>query len=147
MSDQVPPRSPGTPPDAAAAPPMRRAPPDAAAAPPETAAGPPSSGSGSKGWAMAAVAFCVVVLGVLVAGVVSRDDSGKSANTTPPVSVGVTQTTTTVEGRTVTQTAPPATVTGEVAVTGSTPTTTRTTPTADHDGLLEHLARRFSPSP
>ena len=94
---------------------------------------------------MAAVGLCVVVLGVLVAGVLTRDDSGKSANTTPPVSVGVTQTTTTVEGRTVTQTAPPATVTGEVTVTGS---------TADHDeddagdadhhdpdddGLLRHL--------
>ena len=78
---------------------------------------------------MAAVGFCVVILGVLVAGVVSRDDSGKSSNTSPPVSVGVTQTTTTVEGQTVTQTAPPATVTGEVTVTGSTPTTTRTTPT------------------
>ena len=78
---------------------------------------------------MAAIAFCVVLLGVLVAGVVSRDDSGSKPNTTPQVSVGVTQTTTNVEGRTVTQTAPPATVTGEVTVTGSTPTTTRTTPT------------------
>ena len=40
-------------------------------------------GSGSKGWAMAAIGLCVVVLGVLVAGVVSRDDSGQSSNTAP----------------------------------------------------------------
>jgi hypothetical protein len=118
MSEQVPPPSSG-------------APSDPPADPSPSSGSTPGSGSGSssKGWAMVAIGFCVVVLGVLVAGVVSRDDSGKSANTAPSVSVGVTQATTAVEGHTVTQTAPPATVTGEVTVTGSTPTTTRTTPT------------------
>src|SRR3954454_4614579 len=78
---------------------------------------------------MVGIGFCVARVGGLVAGVVSRDDSGERAHISSSVTVGVTQATTAVEGRTVTQTAPPATVTGEVTVTGSTPTTTRTTPT------------------
>jgi hypothetical protein len=130
MSEQVPPPPPGSRPDPGAAPssPSDRA---SASEPSSGPQPPPDSGSGShhSGWLMAGVALCVVLLGVLVAGVLTRDDSGKSAN--PPVSVGVTQTT--VQGRTVTQTTPDVTVDGQVTVTGSTPpakttTTTKTTP-------------------